>query len=83
VSQVKACGIFFAPNRINMVLLQKLSIKYEMSDQNKHIENNPEFKGLKVNEGIDHPGSFSDHSVKRFLQKRRNLLPVEEYVMAF
>jgi LAO/AO transport system kinase len=54
--------------------------KKEMSDQNKHIENNPEFKGLKVNEGIDHPGSFSDHSVKRFLQKRRNLLPVEEYV---
>jgi LAO/AO transport system kinase len=51
-----------------------------MSDQNKHVENNPEFKSLKVNEGIDHPGSFSDHSVKRFLQKRRNLLPVEEYV---
>ncbi|MCA1761292.1 MAG: methylmalonyl Co-A mutase-associated GTPase MeaB, partial [Bacteroidales bacterium] len=51
-----------------------------MSDQNKHIENNPEFKGLKVNEGIDHPGSFSDHSVKRFLQKQRKILPVEEYV---
>lgn len=51
-----------------------------MSNQNKHIENNPEFKGLKVNEGIEHPGSFSDHSVRRFLQKKRKLLPVEEYV---
>lgn len=51
-----------------------------MSEQNKHIENNLGFKGLKVNDGVEHPGSFSDHSVKRFLQKRRKLLPVEEYV---
>ncbi|MGC9355358.1 MAG: methylmalonyl Co-A mutase-associated GTPase MeaB, partial [Mariniphaga sp.] len=51
-----------------------------MSEQNKHIENGPEFKGLKVNEGIDHPESFSDHSVRRFLQKKRKILPVDEYV---
>lgn len=51
-----------------------------MSDQNKHFENSLEFKGLKVNKGIDHPGSFSEHSVKRFLQKRRKLLPVQDYV---
>jgi LAO/AO transport system kinase len=51
-----------------------------MPNQNKHIENNPEFKGLKVNAGIAHPGSFSDHSVQRFLQKKRKLLTADGYV---
>jgi LAO/AO transport system kinase len=51
-----------------------------MSEQKKHIENSPEFKGLLVNEGVEHPGSVDDHSVRRFLQKKRKLLPVEDYV---
>ena len=45
-----------------------------------HIENNPTFKGLKVNEGIPQPNSVSDDSVKRFLKKNRKLLPVNDYV---
>ncbi|SHE67458.1 methylmalonyl-CoA mutase metallochaperone MeaB [Mariniphaga anaerophila] len=51
-----------------------------MANQDKHIENSPEFKGLKVNEGIAHPGAYSDNSVRRFLQKKRKLLSVDEYV---
>lgn len=45
-----------------------------------HLENNPDFKGLKVNEGIPQPDSVSNESVKRFLKKDRNLLPVNDYV---
>ena len=45
-----------------------------------HIENDPNFKALKVNEGIPQPESVSHESVKRFLNKSRNLLPVNEYV---
>ncbi len=51
-----------------------------MSDKNKHIENNPEYKALIVNQGIEKPASVDNHSVKRFLEKKRKLLPVEEYV---
>ncbi len=51
-----------------------------MADKPKHIENNPEFKGLKVNEGIIQPEPVDNHSVSRFLKKSRKLLPVEEYV---
>ncbi len=46
----------------------------------QHIENNPEFEGLKVNEGIEQPASLSNDSVKRFLKKKRKLLSVDEYV---
>lgn len=45
-----------------------------------HIENNPEFEGLKVNEGIEQPEPVSNDSVKRFLKKKRKLLKVDEYV---
>jgi len=51
-----------------------------MSEKTKHIENNPEFKGLKVNEGIIQPEPVDNHSVNRFLKKSRKLLRVEEYV---
>jgi LAO/AO transport system kinase len=45
-----------------------------------HFENNSDFKGLKVNEGIQQPDSVSNNSVKQFLTKNRKLLSVEEYV---
>lgn len=45
-----------------------------------HIENDPDFKGLKVNEGIQQPDSVSNDSVKRFLKKKRKLLAAQEYV---
>lgn len=80
MSQVKACGTFFYPKQNKCGTFVKSLFNDKMSEQNKHIENGPEFKGLKVNEGIDHPESFSDHSVRRFLQKKRKILPVDEYV---
>jgi LAO/AO transport system kinase len=49
-------------------------------DFNNHIENNPAFKGLTVNKGIDHPGNADDQSVQRFMQKKRKLLSADEYV---
>ena len=49
-------------------------------DLHQHIENDSDFKGLKVNEGIARPDSVSNDSVKRFLKKNRKLLPVQDYV---
>ena len=45
-----------------------------------HVENNPDYKGLTVNEGIEQPESVSSESVKRFLKKRRRLLAPEAYI---
>ena len=45
-----------------------------------HIENEPEFKGMRVNTGIEQPETVDGESVKRFLQKKRNLLSPDEYV---
>ncbi len=45
-----------------------------------HVENNPDYKGLKVNEGIPQPEPVNHESVKRFLNKKRDLLPVTDYV---
>ncbi len=46
----------------------------------EHVENNPEYKGLKVNKGIKQPEIVNKESVKRFLAKKRKLLSVDEYV---
>ena len=51
-----------------------------MSEKNKHIENNPEYKSLNVNQGVEQPSSVDNHSVKRFLEKKRKLLPADDYV---
>jgi LAO/AO transport system kinase len=45
-----------------------------------HFENETNFKGLKVNKGIPQPDSVNHESVKKFLNKNRGLLPVNEYV---
>jgi len=45
-----------------------------------HIENDPAFKGLKVNKGIVQPPSVNSSSVDNFLNKRRGLLSPDEYV---
>ena len=47
---------------------------------NHHPENDPEYKGLNVNSGIDQPDSVSHDSVKRFLDKKRKVLSPEAYV---
>ncbi len=49
-------------------------------DLHHHIENDPDFMGLKVNTGIPQPDSVNNDSVQRFLNKNRKLLPVQNYV---
>ncbi len=51
-----------------------------MKSDSHHIENHPDFKGLKVNEGVEQPPVVNEDSVRRFLQKRRKSISVEEYV---
>lgn len=46
-----------------------------------HIENDPEYTGLNVNQGIEPLPSVSEDSVKRFLKnKKKRSLSVEQYV---
>ncbi|QGY45170.1 methylmalonyl Co-A mutase-associated GTPase MeaB [Maribellus comscasis] len=49
-------------------------------NSHEHIENNSEYKGLKVNKGIPQPEIVNNESVQRFLTKKRKLLSVDEYV---
>lgn len=50
-----------------------------MEYKGQHIENNPDFKGLKVQEGIEQPPSVNVESVKNFLQKKKKHLTVDQY----
>ena len=46
-----------------------------------HIENNPEYAGLNVNQGIEPLPSVDENSVKRFLKnKKKNTLTVQQFV---
>ena len=49
-------------------------------DSHHHIENNPDYESLKVNEGIPQPDSVNHDSINRFLKKSRKLLSVQQYV---
>ncbi len=49
-------------------------------DSHHHIENSPDYKGLKVNAGIPQPDSVDKDSIKRFVSRKRKLLPAHEYV---
>lgn len=51
-----------------------------MHPKDKHIENHPDYKGLKVNEGIDQPAPVNEASVRRFLQNRRRQHTAGEFV---
>jgi LAO/AO transport system kinase len=51
-----------------------------MKKSTKHIENHPDFIGLKVNEGIEQPAPVSEDSVRRFLQKKRRQHTPDEYL---
>lgn len=46
----------------------------------KHIENQPGFPGLKVNDGIEQPAPVNEDSVRRFLQHRRKHYTADDYV---
>jgi LAO/AO transport system kinase len=63
-----------------VILLRQKPDKMSKEDKYHHIENNPDFMGLKVNEGIPQPESVNHDSVQRFLNKNRKLLPVNDYV---
>jgi LAO/AO transport system kinase len=46
-----------------------------------HVENDPEYSGLNVNQGIDPLPPVNEDSVKRFLtNKRKKILSVQQYV---
>ncbi len=53
-------------------------------DQHHHIdhpENDPQYKGLNVNKGIEQPEPVNADSVSRFLKKsKRKLLSVDQYI---
>jgi len=51
-----------------------------MENHKTHFENSQGFKGLKVNNGVEQPDPVNEHSIQKFLQKKRKLLPVDEYV---
>lgn len=50
------------------------------SDDHHHFENDPQFKGLKVNKGVEAGPSVNPEAAKRFLKRRRPKLTVDEYV---
>jgi len=49
-------------------------------DENEHIENDPSFKGLNVNRGVESLPSVNPDAAKRFLGRRRSKLSVDQYV---
>lgn len=50
-----------------------------MSKKN-HIENSSDFKGLKVNEGIEQPDSLNTNAIDRLKLSRKKILSAEEYL---
>lgn len=51
-----------------------------MKYRHHHIENDPQFKGLTVNLGIEQPTSVSEDAAKRFLNKKRHALSLDDYL---
>lgn len=52
-----------------------------LGDLHHHIENDPEYLGLNVNQGIEPLPSVDENSVKRFLKhKKKKTLSVQQYV---
>ena len=52
-----------------------------MSDQHSHhIENHPDYKGLKVNSGIERPPMVNPNGLKNGKLKKRRQLTVDDYV---
>jgi len=48
-------------------------------DDHHHIENDPSYKGLKVNKGVDEAPSINPNANKRLIKRKRQL-SVDEYV---
>ena len=77
--QVNSRGILFFLSFVFNVVFLHNTIRNMAEDKN-HIENHLEYKGLKVNSGVEQPGQVGDQSIQRFLKKKRQLLSVNEYV---
>jgi LAO/AO transport system kinase len=72
--------LFFALYIGRFVVFLPFKMVFMGNSKQHHIENDPEYKGLKVNSGIEKPEVVDQESVKRFLKKRKKILPVDEYV---
>lgn len=48
--------------------------------EHHHIENDPQYKGLAVNKGVETPPTVNPEAAKRFLQNRKKELSVDDYV---
>ncbi|WP_291862358.1 methylmalonyl Co-A mutase-associated GTPase MeaB [Marinilabilia sp.] len=49
-------------------------------DGHKHVENDPAFKGLNVNKGVESLPSVNPDAAKRFLDRKRSKLTLGQYV---
>lgn len=49
-----------------------------MKNRQQHIENDPDYSSLKVNEGIEQPLSVSSDSVRRYLQQKKKVYTAGE-----
>jgi LAO/AO transport system kinase len=65
--------------RIHQFWVNSHDIGKIMKHRDQHIENQQDYIGLRVNEGIEQPPSVNEESVKKFLQKRRKLLSADEF----
>jgi len=50
------------------------------SKNSDHIENDPAFKGLKVNSGVPKPSSINPDAARRFKMKKRRKYSVDDFV---
>ena len=48
--------------------------------EHHHIENDPQYKGLAVNKGVEAPPTVNPEAAKRFLQNKKKELSIDEYV---
>lgn len=52
----------------------------DQQEEYKHIENNPAYKGLVVNKGVEHQSPINASAAQRFLKTKRKKLSVDDYV---
>jgi LAO/AO transport system kinase len=55
-------------------------LMYNAWEDKHHIENNPEFKGLAVNKGVDKLPMVNPEAANRFLRVKQSELDVNQYV---
>lgn len=53
---------------------------HETRDDKQENNHGKELSALRVNAGIEQPPSIDPHAVRRFIHKRKSLLPAERYV---